>query len=62
MLSIKKNTNERALPNTLPEDIYRIFFEKAFPNSPLKFEGLKASEIYPHSASLVFSINGEEIS
>jgi len=61
LLKNKNNSNRQILFNGLPITIYQDYFEKAFPNSPLKFEGLRESKLYPSFNSLVFSINGEEI-
>jgi len=56
-----KRINRELLINATPDNLYNKYFEIAFPNSPLKFEGLEESTFIPNYYSFVFSINGEKI-
>jgi Zn-dependent protease with chaperone function len=60
-LKNKKKINRTLLTNATPKDIYHKYFELAFPNSPLKFEGIEQSTLYGGANALVFTVNGERI-
>jgi len=45
--------------DALPDNLYQEYFQRVYPNSPLKFDGLKRSRVFPGTYNLNFSI-GEE--
>jgi len=45
----------------LPTNLYQEYFQRVYPTSPIKFEGLKGSKIFPGTKNLNFSVNGEVI-
>jgi len=45
----------------LPDHLYQEYFARVYPNSPIKFEGLKPSKMFPGTKNLNFSVDGEFI-
>jgi len=61
ILKNKKKINRSLLTTATPNDIYHKYFEMAFPNSPLKFEGIQHSSLFGGSSSLLFTVNDERV-
>jgi len=54
-----KTENTSMILEALPDNLYQEYFQRVYPNSPLKFDGLKRSRVFPGTYNLNFSI-GEE--
>jgi len=56
-----KAKNTSMILEGLPKQIYKEYFKRVYPDSPMKFEGLKASKMFPGTKNLNFSVDGEFI-